>query len=333
LTRINPADFLYVSAVLRSRETKLLSGDRINQMLDAAGYDDAAKQLVDCGYADMSGMNMYGIEDALNARREAAFAEIAGSGESAGRVVDVFRLKYDYHNIKVLVKSMGANVDAARLLSRSGRVSAESVTEAFIRGERGSLPAPMAEIMGEAVGILSRTSNPQLADMAVDRAYFSELLAMARSAGGDYMAGYARLLIDGANLRVYTRAARTGRDAGFLAEALLDGGDVPSAALADIFPSADELPSVFKGSLLEAAARFARDAAAGGGQTKFELECDNAAMRYFGGERYTAFGPTVVMTYLAELEWEITAARMILTGKLSQMAPEVIRERLRESFV
>jgi V/A-type H+-transporting ATPase subunit C len=322
-----------MSAVLRSRETRLLSGERISRMLDAAEYDDAAKQLVDCGYADMSGMNTYKIEDALNARREAAFAEIAGSGAGSRRIVDVFRLKYDYHNIKVLVKSMGANVDASRLLSRSGRVPADTVTEAFISGDRSSLPRPMATVMGAAVGVLSRTSNPQLADMAIDKAYFAELLALAREAGGDFMAGYARLLIDSANLRVYTRAARTGRDSGFLAEALLDGGCVPVAELAGLFPSSDGLPSVFAGTPLAAAAVSARGAAAGGGQTRFELECDNAAMRYFDGERYAAFGPTVVMTYLAELEWEISAARMILTGKLSGMAPDVIRERLRESFV
>ena len=34
--------------------------------------------------------------------------------------------------------------------------------------------------------------------------------------------------------------------------------------------------------------------------------------------------------YLALLEGEITAARMILTGRLAGIEPEVIRERLRD---
>jgi vacuolar-type H+-ATPase subunit C/Vma6 len=39
------------------------------------------------------------------------------------------------------------------------------------------------------------------------------------------------------------------------------------------------------------------------------------------------------MSYLAKLEWEITALRMILTGKLTGIASEIIRERLREGYV
>ncbi len=38
------------------------------------------------------------------------------------------------------------------------------------------------------------------------------------------------------------------------------------------------------------------------------------------------------MAYLAAIENEITSARMILTGKLSGINPELIRERLRETY-
>ena len=42
------------------------------------------------------------------------------------------------------------------------------------------------------------------------------------------------------------------------------------------------------------------------------------------------FGVEPVAEYLALLESEITAARMILTGRLGGIDPEVIRERLRD---
>jgi V/A-type H+-transporting ATPase subunit C len=333
LTKTKPEVFLFLSAMLRSRETRLLSPERIERMLDAAVYDDAAKQLLDCGYPDMSGMNAAGIESVLSSRRAAAFAEIGGNSTFAKRITDVFRMKYDYHNIKVLVKSMGANVDATRLLSDSGRVPAPVAAEAFISGERGDLPGSMGAVMGAAVGILSRTSNPQLADIAVDKAYYAEFLAEAAGAGGAFFEGYARLLIDSANLRIYTRAARIGRDAGFLANALIEGGRADTGGIVRAFPSPEELGAVFSDPLLKKAAALAREAISGGEQTRFELECDNAAMYYFDPVRYVAFGPTVIIGYLAEMEWEITAVRMILTGKLSGIAPEVIRERLRENFV
>lgn len=45
-------------------------------------------------------------------------------------VVDIFRLKYDYHNIKTLVKAAGANVSGDRLLSGNGRVAPEKLKAA-----------------------------------------------------------------------------------------------------------------------------------------------------------------------------------------------------------
>jgi V/A-type H+-transporting ATPase subunit C len=43
-----------------------------------------------------------------------------------------------------------------------------------------------------------------------------------------------------------------------------------------------------------------------------------------------SFGQEPVVEYLAMLEAEITAIRMIMTGRLAGIAPDVIRERLRD---
>ena len=70
----------------------------------------------------------------------------------------------------------------------------------------------------------------------------------------------------------------------------------------------------------------------GGTQTAFELACDNAVTNYLRQAKLKGFGAEPVIAYMAALEAEITAARMILTGRLSGIAPAVIRERLRETY-
>jgi V/A-type H+-transporting ATPase subunit C len=97
--------------------------------------------------------------------------------------------------------------------------------------------------------------------------------------------------------------------------------------------SGDGLAEVFKAPELESAVSLAPAALSGGTQTQFERACDEAPTRYLTHNRYAAFGPTVVLTYLTKLEWEITALRMILTGKLAGVAQEIIRERLRDGYV
>ena len=63
--------YLCLSAMLRAREPRLLNNDRAQRMLEAASFEDCAKQLGDCGYADMSQMSAKEIESELAAHREA----------------------------------------------------------------------------------------------------------------------------------------------------------------------------------------------------------------------------------------------------------------------
>ena len=61
-TKLRDTDFLYLSTMLRAREAKMLSGDKIGRMLDAAGFDDAAKMAEECGYRDMSGLDVFEVD-------------------------------------------------------------------------------------------------------------------------------------------------------------------------------------------------------------------------------------------------------------------------------
>jgi V/A-type H+-transporting ATPase subunit C len=54
---------------------------------------------------------------------------------------------------------------------------------------------------------------------------------------------------------------------------------------------------------------------------------------YLSAAKLSGFGSAVVFAYIAELEWEIVAARMVLTGKLAGIAPDITKERLRDSYV
>jgi len=308
----------------------MLSNEKIDRMLDAPDFDDAAKALIDCGYADMSGMNASQIENVLQERRADIYYEVSHY-EYAWDLLDLFRIKYDYHNVKTLVKSMGSSADASYMLSGSGRIGIKEISEAFSTGDRRDLPPLLAEAMSEAVGVLSRTGNPQLMDIEVDKFYFRELMSIAEKTKDSYIVGYVRLLIDSANLRIAVRSVRTGRDADFLLVALIPGGAANIDEIAA--QAADGSLTPFAGAVPDLAVRLGADAMKGGSQTMFELACDNAVMQYIAGTSYVSFGPAPVIAYLAELEWEITAVRMILTGKLTGISPDVIRERLRECHV
>ena len=165
--------------MLAARETRMLSAERMERMIDAPTNDEAAKTLEECGYGDLSGLSAKEVNAALVARIAAVFTELENMVPER-ELVQLFRLKYDYHNAKTLMKAQAAGVDGSALLSQRGNVPVAVMKNAFVNEDYSDVPPMLAEAMQEAAGILSRTANPQLADFAMDRAYFAQLLSLGK---------------------------------------------------------------------------------------------------------------------------------------------------------
>lgn len=326
----NREAYLCLSAMLRAREVKLLSYDRAERMFDAASFDECAKLLTDCGYADMSAMSAKEIEAYLSSHRDEVFAELEKLAPDKS-VVDAFKLKYDYHNAKALIKAEAVGQDAARLLSASGRVAPDVLARIYAEERLSELPGAYAAAIEEAKGVLARTANPQLADFILDRAYFAELCTLAQASESEFLLGYAQVLIDSANLKSAVRTLRMGKSAGFLQEALIPGGSVSCDRIISA-GDGEAIAALFNNSLLAEAAACGAEAASGGSMTSFELACDNAVNTYLKKAKLVSYGVEALIAYLAAVENEITAVRMILTGRLAGIAPDAIRERLRDMY-
>lgn len=327
--KITDRDYLFLSAVLKARETDMIDSDRMERMLSAADYGEAAKLIVDNGYPDLSGADAAGIDEALNGRRNDIFYELSRFSPQS-EIVDVFRMKYDYHNAKVLIKAEGAGVSGDRLLSFAGRVKPEKLAEAYSEDDYRFVPQKLGAAMREAKAVLARTSNPQTADFILDRAYFGEMKDLADEIGSDFISKYVAVLTDSANLRSAVRTVRMGKDMEFMLTALVPGGTVGPERLAQAVMGGDGVASVFGASVFRDAAALGAEAIKGGSMTKFELACDNAVTAFLSSAKLICFGQEPLVEYLALTEAEITAVRMILTGRLAGMNPDSIRERLRE---
>lgn len=322
--------YLCLSAMLRAREPKLLNNDRAQRMLDAGSFEEAAKLLTDCGYADMSQMSAKEIEAELAGHRRSVFKELEELSPDR-ELVDVFRMKYDYHNLKAIIKAEAMGLSAKSIMSDSGRFDPEELLTIYNEERFTELPPIPAQAVQEAKSTLARTGNPQLADFVLDKAYFAELKATAKSAGSAFLEGYAEVLIDSANLKSAVRTLRMGKDTDFLREVLIPGGKVSVDRIVAA-GDGDGIAALFAHSGLDKAAALGAEAANGGSMTEFELSCDNAVNTYLKGAKLISYGAEAVVSYLAAVEGEITAVRMILTGRLSGIDPGVIRERLRDLY-
>ena len=322
-------DFLHATTRVRALERQLLNKERTERMLDAKSVAEAMKLLPEMGYDEVNPPTMSGLGAVLSRARGATYALLRGISPIPA-LVDVFAMKYDYHNAKALIKAEARGVSAAPLLVDVGRISAEKLESALRMREFRELPDSMRHAVEEARDVLSRTEDPRLADVILDRACFAEMLSLAKEIGDKYLIGYVKLQIDAANLRSVVRATRQKQSMQVLREMLLPGGEVELGALL----SPDGLAELYRGSALEAAAEEGVRAMSGSADfVRFEKLCDDGITEYLKGAKLIPFGAAALVAYLAAKETEITTLRIILAGKSEDLSVDEIRERLRAAYV
>ena len=326
-------DYIFLTAVIRAREPRLLTRESAERLLSSASPQDVIKQLEELGW-DVSGATPATLDAALAAMRRQEFADLEAVCPCKG-LVQVFRLRYDYHNLKVLLKSETTShtrEEAMALLSDMGRFPADRLARDYYADDLRDYPAVFSAAAAEAKDSLARTGDPQLADVLLDRACYSEFISMAQATGSRFLQDYAALTADSANLRITVRTRRMGRDDAFLERMLLAGGTLSPKKLLEELEKETPLSEIFPASLKEAAAA-GEAALAGGRLTDFEKHCDNALADYLEGDRFIGFDERVVVRYLCSLENQISAVRIILAGVSAGLSPDQIRERLRDPYV
>ena len=302
-------------------------------MLEAKEDEDALKVLTEAGYPPFSMDHPEEMDAALGSVREELFNDLGDSAPD-GRYLDIFKTKYDYHNLKALLKANVVRTSPDSMLIEMGRVSTQVLKEALDTGDMSFLPSMLAEAAVQGKDVLDTTGDPQLSDVLLDKLMFRDQLATAKATGSDFLTGYVRIMIDAANLRASVRTLRMSKNAEFLEGVLAEGGEVaPENLLAVVRGSGAGLAELFAPTLLAKAAEAGQTAVAGGALTDFEKLCDDAVCEYLADALYVAFGEAPLVGYLAAVETEITNIRIILMGRNAKIDPDTIRSRLRATYV
>ena len=331
--KIKATDYLAISARIKAMENGLLTRERMEQVLDARTDEEAVKLLQESGYPDLHATDPEALDKVLSATREAILEDLADSAPDP-RYIDVFKLKYDYHNIKSVLKADAMGVSPDRMLMDMGRIPAAELKEAVQSGDVENLPPLLASAVQEAREVLETTRDPQLSDIVLDRWCYQDMDAVAETTGSAFLHGYVKTQIDAANLRALVRTIRMGKNETFLAGILFEGGDVSTDAILKVSAAKGAgLKDLYHTTPFRAAADCGAELLQGGALTEFEKLCDDAVGDYLAGAQFIPFGEAPLVGYLAARETEYTNLRILLMGRTTGLPADVIRARLRESYV
>ena len=320
-------DYLSISARIRAMENRLLTRERMDRMIDARDTSEAMKVLGECGYGEGASL------DAVLAQARADTFRDMEAAAPDHRLVEIFQLKYDYHNAKTILKAQAMGVPAERLLLPGGRYDGKELLEGWQREDLRGCSETFRKAMDRAKAALAESRDPQQADVILDRACYEEMARLARELESDFLMGYVRLSVDVANLRTAIRVHRMGKEGDFLRQVLLPGGSVSEQTVAAA--RGEALGEVFRsGPLAQAAELGAKLTQPGSGAlTAFEKACDDAVTAYLSAARRVPFGEQTVVGYLYARELELTAIRTIFAGRAAGLDGDTIRSRLRGTYV
>lgn len=330
--KIKDTDYLYLSSRIKGMQKDMLGIDGLRKLASCKNDEEAAKILEEAGFKDFVPGDLMSLEACMDEKREEMF-KVLYTYSPSKEIIDVFRLKYDYHNLKSILKANAMGEDPLPYLSDASSIEPNKLV-AIIRDKQYHL---LSHVMRDAVleseDILSRTRNPQISDMVLDKAYYLEMSEKAKASGSKFLTELVALMADLANLRIIVRAKRADKSYDYLKRALVFGGSVTvNASMGEITP--DYLQSTFAGENLSKAGIAASGALTGEKpMSVLDKECDNAIVNYLKSARLIAFGEAHVIAYLLAFENEIVSIRQVMQGRNANMGEEKIMERLRESYV
>lgn len=329
-------DFLYVSGRVKVLETRLLGKNVFERILDAEGPEEALRILGDTEYgegiADMK--SVYDFESLLENNMRQTFNILKESTEDQ-RYIRFFTLKYDYHNLKVVIKSKILGKSAEEYFSRLGDIKPEEMRKLLSEDASVDLPRNIVKYYNEAIVTYEKTGDPQQVDMIIDKALFREMSKIAKELNAPFLQNYLSVLTDLTNIKIFVRLKKMEAEGKILRNALLPGGKLDNALWEKLFTrDMEEIISAFESTdYYDVIVNGLSEWEETGSSSTFEKLTDNYLLSFARKGLYTPFGSEPLIGYILGKENEIKILRTLLVGKINAVPEDMIRERLRDVYV
>ena len=330
-------DFLQAVTRTRVLETRLLSRATIERMVEAKDIEEVIKVLGETEYvSSLEGLNRPEEYENILSKELKRVYDLTYDMVNDKTVVDLLALKYDYHNLKVLVKEkILGNSNVENLYIPVGMMDIESLRQNYLSDNFKDIDDKIKGVLLAVEEDFERNKDPQRIDILLDKYYYIHLYELAKETEIPLFIDYVQDLIDFTNIRTLIRVKKQNKDMKFLEDVVLPNGKIeagdiimslndPVEEIINKFRNYDISPEVIKG--LEAYKDTGR-------LSEFEKLMDNYIIELNKQSKYVHFGPEPIFSYIVAKETEIKVLRIIMVSKLNNIPPDRIRERLRDLYV
>lgn len=329
--------FSQVNTALAVRENRMLTPQRFQELLQAKDNAQVAQLLTGTPYeltvAELG--HLQAIESVL---MKELVREYAWAFEQSPypELVQLFTLKYTYHNLKVLLKAKARQADLKHLLIPIGCYSLEALEHAVLTLSDEQCPDFMLEEIRATWAEYQDYKDVRVIEVGMDFAYFKHLKGLLTVLNDEVFRQLVAIKIDFYNLTTVKRGLDQDKPRSFIYQLVSDEGRLTADQYIELLEKGSILswfsqinPEAFDPEVQAYEASMADGTISS--QTLEQLE-SLLMFKVLDKGRYEAGGPLPLARYLYGKELEVKNLRLILAGRDNQLAEASIRERMRPIY-
>ena len=324
-------NFIQSSVRIRHAEKKLLTKQQLQRLADAKNLEDAIKLLNETSYSsELSKLDRpENYEQVLSEVLNKTYKEAMEISPDKS-LVEILSCKYDYHNLKVLVKEniLKEKFDSMYCMLDENEI--EAFRELALKNDEG-----LSKDFKECLDFFETTKDPQDIDIFIDKKYFEKVLSLAEEFKLEMITEYFKAMIDFINLRTFIRCRKQNQVKETLEKVLIKGGDVETDKILEMFYEDIEiLPIKLKAYKIgRVLSKIVEEYKNTNSLNSFEKSMDDYLVEIVRKAKSIHYGAEVIFSFLFAKELEIKNLRLILVGKVNGLSADFIKERLREVYV
>lgn len=355
------SNYAYAVGRIRALENQLLKMADFERLLEVESAEAVLGELSDTDYGDHISRikNIGDFEFILNEELKRVY-RLTKEFSLDPEITDLFFLKNDLHNLKVLLKNKYFPTSGIEeYLIDLGLFSLSDLKNMVEKNDYSKFgDLTIQEAIEQAVKQFELTHEVELIDFVLDAAVYELSLRTVGKYKNAFLKKLFQLEIDAINLKTLVRFVITRKDKRYLKDVLIHGGDLPyefflkaiieneKNVLQKMHQERYRNIIVYEENLgakerrLPFLEKYEKILAEGVNSWEenrnfFRLEklIDDLLTTHLKKAKYISLGIEPIITYLLAKEMEVKNIHIIIVSKINNLPEEKIRQRLRETYV
>lgn len=326
----------YAVSRLRAMESRFVEAPILQRMLESEDLSGALKVLGETSYAQWMADGGDGRFDQIVEAELRFVLQETHRFVPDVELVDLYRIPYDFHNVKVILKSAFRKASGGsrrwELLTPLGTVDSDDLITAIESEDYRMLPFGLGGVVPDCLALWEQSGDLLEIERRIDGQLFKTLRSLAEKSSHAGIVSWISARIDAENVRNLGRLKRFNSDIARVTSFLHKGGHIAIDQLLSIYSEPFEfwiraLTFTDLGPTLGMLS--SKDSDLEAILVDMERALDDYITSVIHRYRYDPFAPENILRYLWMKEMETKNVRIVLVGKSNGADRNLLRGLLR----